>query len=152
MAQIGEHYEEWVHSPVNRKLRLFNSDFVEFFSKSPWWLVPLVWVPSILYICWLALTAAPTYVPTLSPAPAPGLLDLIFLPLGILLWTFIEYSLHRFVFHLRVPYTGLASKILLPFHFTIHGQHHKVSTCREYAIQYNTIHDKEPLPLLAYTI
>ena len=131
VASIGEHYDEWVHSPVNRKLKLFNSDLLEFLSKSPWWLVPLVWIPFVIYTCWLSLTAAPTYVPTLSPAPVPGRLDLIFLPLGLLLWTFIEYSLHRFVFHLRVPHTGLASKILLPLHFTMHGLHHKVSTCRE---------------------
>ncbi len=129
MVKVGKHYNEWVHSPVNKKLRLFESDFIEAISKSPWWLVPLVWIPTILYLCWISMTAAPTYIPTLATAPPPGLKDLVFLPLmGILLWTFIEYSLHRFVFHLEVPRTGFASKLLIPFHFAIHGLHHKVSS------------------------
>ncbi len=126
MIKVGKHYEEWVHSPVNRKLRLFESNFIEMCSKSPWWLIPLVWIPTIFYECWLALTGAPTYIPTLASAPAPGSRDLVFLPLGILLWTFIEYSLHRFVFHIEVPLTGFASKFFIPFHFLIHGLHHKV--------------------------
>ena len=128
MANIGEHYDEWVHSPVNKKLRLFGPEVLEVLTKSPWWLIPLVWIPSIFYIVYLSMIGAETYIPTLSPAPPAGPLAVAaILPLGVLAWTFIEYTLHRFVFHLRVPHTGFLSKILIPFHFAIHGQHHKVS-------------------------
>ena len=53
---------------------------------------------------------------------------------GIIWWTFIEYTLHRFVFHLE-PFDDTNSKILakfidnryyITFHFLLHGQHHKV--------------------------
>ena len=124
IPKIGKHYGDWVHSPVNRKLRLFESDVLESLSKSPWWLVPLFWIPVIIYVCYLALTGAPTYIVTLSSAPPVSYVRLVcLLPAGILLWTLIEYSLHRFVFHLE-PQPG--AKFLTMFHFAIHGQHHKV--------------------------
>lgn len=42
---------------------------------------------------------------------------------GIGLWTFLEYSLHRWVFHVNVEN---GNKYLITFHFLIHGLHHKV--------------------------
>lgn len=43
---------------------------------------------------------------------------------GILFWTFLEYVLHRFLFHMEVkPNTH---PWLCTLHFTIHGLHHKV--------------------------
>jgi 4-hydroxysphinganine ceramide fatty acyl 2-hydroxylase len=41
---------------------------------------------------------------------------------GALSWTFIEYLLHRFVFHMTVD---TASAWSISFHFFLHGQHHK---------------------------
>lgn len=43
---------------------------------------------------------------------------------GVLFWTFLEYSLHRFVFHMQIKPT--AKPWLCTFHFLIHGLHHKV--------------------------
>ena len=86
-------------------------------------MVPIVWIPMILYMSWLACTQRQ---PSLLPGPA--ITDPIKLPLftvlfsfGLFAWTLIEYSLHRFVFHM-VPRHPLA----ISFHFMIHGQHHKV--------------------------
>lgn len=42
---------------------------------------------------------------------------------GLLLWTVLEYTLHRFVFH--VDTTG-AGRLLCTLHFVLHGLHHKV--------------------------
>lgn len=42
---------------------------------------------------------------------------------GILLWTLLEYSLHRWVFHLE---PSGRSQAMIYFHFAIHGLHHKV--------------------------
>lgn len=44
---------------------------------------------------------------------------------GILVWTLIEYVLHRFVFHMDTRNIGSFAKI---FHFLLHGLHHKVPT------------------------
>ena len=33
--------------------RMFESDFVDFFSRTPWWTVPLIWVPvSLGLLAW----------------------------------------------------------------------------------------------------
>lgn len=45
MTGLKERYFEWVHQPVDQPIRLFHSDFLEFFSKCPWWLVPITWIP-----------------------------------------------------------------------------------------------------------
>ena len=125
VGKLGSKYVEWVHSPVKYDLRLFESDIMEFFSKSPWWIVPLVWIPIIFYICYLAMTGLPSWVTLLESAPPLSLFKvLIILPFGILLWTFLEYCLHRFVFHLEPPPT---SSSWITFHFLMHGQHHKVN-------------------------
>ena len=125
VGYLGSSYVEWVHSPVSRDLRFFESDLLESLTKSPWWLVPLVWIPTIIYICYLALAGVPSWLILLGPAPPLSWLRLFtILPFGILLWTFIEYCLHRFVFHLEPPPT---SRSWITFHFLIHGQHHKAS-------------------------
>ena len=42
--------------------------------------------------------------------------------LGVLVWTFLEYGLHRFLFHM--PVNG-GSPFLVQTHWVLHGQHHK---------------------------
>ena len=39
---------------------------------------------------------------------------------GVLTWQLIEYSLHRFLFHMEAR-----SPAFIVFHFTMHGAHHK---------------------------
>ena len=36
VGHLGEKYDEWVHQPVSRPIRLFHSDFVEALSKAVW--------------------------------------------------------------------------------------------------------------------
>ena len=60
---------------------------------------------------------------------------------GIVMWSFLEYSLHRWVFHLQPPAT---SSVLITFHFLMHGLHHKVQdlsyiTSRSVTILYEVI-------------
>lgn len=42
---------------------------------------------------------------------------------GLILWSFMEYILHRYLFHMN---TENVSDFWKVFHFTIHGLHHKV--------------------------
>lgn len=44
--------------------------------------------------------------------------------LGMLLWSLMEYLIHRFLFHMKPPSD---SHYLIMLHFVLHGQHHKVS-------------------------
>ena len=50
VGSLGPKYNKWVLSPVDRKLRLFQYDFMELMTITPWYLVPLVWVPVSLYL------------------------------------------------------------------------------------------------------
>lgn len=50
IPSLGENYYQWVHEPVDTTLRLFHYDFVETFSKCPWYMVPIVWVPVTIFM------------------------------------------------------------------------------------------------------
>jgi sterol desaturase/sphingolipid hydroxylase (fatty acid hydroxylase superfamily) len=97
--------------PANRKkesLRVFKNDFVENWLATSHPALPIVWFGGI--IAYGAVSSALT--------PLPGI-PLFFL--GILLWTLLEYTLHRFAFHAR-PGASVAAKLNL---FMIHGYHHE---------------------------
>ena len=36
VGHMGAKYHDWVDDPVDRPLRLFKNNFVEFFSNTPW--------------------------------------------------------------------------------------------------------------------
>lgn len=115
VGRLKENYSEWVfvHSPV-KKFRMFESDFVEFFSETKWWVIPLVWFPVLTWLCYSALSS------TNDPI-SPNSFAICF-SFGLLLWTFTEYFLHRFLFHAPISKT---STFLITAHFILHGQHHK---------------------------
>jgi len=121
VGDLKERYTEWIMTPTDRPLRLFHSDFCEYFSNNKWYIVPIFWIP---IVCFFASKCV-------SGGFSPFETALLFL-FGIGLWTLTEYVLHRFVFHL-IPYeqSGLLSlltdnKFWITFHFIMHGQHHKV--------------------------
>nr|XP_039248707.1 fatty acid 2-hydroxylase-like [Styela clava] len=127
VGHLGEKYHDWVDSPVDKSLRLFKSDFVEYFSSTSWYVIPIVWIPVILL---LLLTTYWNYTEILF---FPNVQSLTFscsihvLPFayigGIFMWTFLEYALHRWLFHASPP---VSSYWLITLHFLLHGQHHKV--------------------------
>lgn len=109
-------YLVWAHTPHHyaeapKSARLFRSDAVEAFSKTVWWVVPLVWLP----VC----TAL--WVPYLTSPKASLGEAAVLLGAGIFIWTFIEYSLHRFVFHLDSALPDHPAARTL--HFLLHGVH-----------------------------
>src|ERR1700746_2565426 len=96
-------------SNKNETVRMFESNFVEFFSRvHP--VTPLVlYLPVVGYMLYVSLGRQ-----NLSILRLAGL----FL-LGILLWTLLEYLIHRYVFHYE-PKTRLGKRL----HYIIHGVHH----------------------------
>ena len=122
---MGEYYKDWINSPVHRHVRLFHSDLMELFSICPWWLIPLCWIPISFYMTWLATTNTPCIIiPWIStPYPLSWVGAISLLSIGFVLWTLLEYLLHRFIFHMEPRYS---SGLSLQFHFLMHGQHHKV--------------------------
>lgn len=97
------------HSDV--PIRLFKSDFLEFFTHITPLAVAIIWTPAILYFL---VRSIMDLVPGQSWVHIPaGFM------LGLLLWTLAEYILHRFVFHFDPKSERLAN-----FWFMFHGIHH----------------------------
>ena len=96
-------------SNKNETVRMFESNFMEFFSH----VHPVT--PIVLYgpvIClMLYLSFAQKHLSVLAV--------LVFFVVGVLTWTLLEYVIHRYVFHYE-PKTRLG-KLL---HFIMHGVHH----------------------------
>jgi len=88
---------------------MFQSDFVDFFSRIPWWVVPVLYVPTTIAFVALSVRAGVS-------------LGIVALELGVgwLTWTLLEYWLHRTVFH-WVPNAWWGER----FHFFLHGVHHQ---------------------------
>jgi len=103
-------YQEWVHNyPPVYSIRLFQSQFCEFFSRYPWWYILPLWLPIVSYNF-------------ISSALLPGANFsniLTSFACGLLFWTAIEYFAHRFLFHMDT-----SSKWGNFYHFMAHGIHH----------------------------
>src|SRR5437773_9099057 len=96
-------------SKKNETVRMFESDFVEFFSRvHP--ATPLVlYMPVVSYMLYVSLSQRKLSILAVAA---------LFL-LGVLLWTLIEYLIHRYIFHYE-PKTHLGKRL----HYIIHGVHH----------------------------
>ncbi|NXC41250.1 FA2H hydroxylase, partial [Penelope pileata] len=129
VGYLGEKYDEWVHQPVDRPIRLFHSDVLEALSKTAWYVVFLVWTPVVLYLSWVSYTALAqgntrlfsSFTTEYSIPVHKYYFPFIFL-LGMFLWSLLEYLIHRFVFHMKPP---ASNYYLITLHFLLHGQHHK---------------------------
>jgi sterol desaturase/sphingolipid hydroxylase (fatty acid hydroxylase superfamily) len=96
-------------SNKNETVRMFESDFVEFFSRVHPATPLILYLPVISYMLYVSLWQRQLSI------WAVGALFL----LGILLWTLLEYLIHRYVFHYE-PKTRLGQRL----HYIIHGVHH----------------------------
>lgn len=107
-----EFYLDQVHRPRHYgkgSAPLFGN-FLEPLSLTPWWVVPIIWLPVNFCIF---------YVGFVNQSKIIALSFWIF---GLFLWTLIEYSMHRFLFHL--DYYLPDHPVALTLHFTLHGVHH----------------------------
>lgn len=87
--------------------RMFDSDLIEFFSKVHPIVPALLFVPVVAFFAW---TGWPETTPGRFAAALGG---------GVFFWTFLEYSLHRYLFH--VPDRGPITHWI---NYTFHGVHH----------------------------
>ncbi|KAK0706661.1 inositolphosphorylceramide-B C-26 hydroxylase [Lasiosphaeria miniovina] len=109
-----EFYLDQVHRPRHYKggqsAPIFGN-FLEPLSMTPWWVVPLVWLPPVSYGLYLA---------------SEGFNNLYeeagWFLFGLSVWTLVEYVLHRFLFHL--DYYLPDNRVGITLHFLLHGVHH----------------------------
>jgi len=87
-----EFYLDQVHRPRHYKggesAPLFGN-ILEPLSKTPWWLIPVAWLPPVGYGLYLARQGLNS-----------SLEETGYFLFGLGLWTLIEYGLHRCLFHL----------------------------------------------------
>ncbi len=96
-------------SKKNETVRMFESDLMEFFSRVHPATPLLLYMPVVGYMLYLSL-----WQQKLSNLAVAGLFVL-----GILLWTLLEYLIHRYIFHYE-PKSSLGKRL----HYIIHGVHH----------------------------
>jgi len=88
--------------------RMFKSDFLDFFSRTPWWTVPLIWGPVSAYFVYTGFMNGVSALALLGQFVA-----------GFVIWTLTEYWLHRTAFH-WIPKASWGER----YHFLVHGVHH----------------------------
>jgi sterol desaturase/sphingolipid hydroxylase (fatty acid hydroxylase superfamily) len=109
------------HTPIDHSdvpIRLFKSDFLEFFTHISPIVVVVIWVP--VAVIFMAIEVLSGNYTTYGIAYL-----LIGFIAGLLIWSFSEYTLHRFLFHYE-PKSERAKQIF----FLFHGVHHAQPQCK----------------------
>jgi sterol desaturase/sphingolipid hydroxylase (fatty acid hydroxylase superfamily) len=96
-------------SNKDETVRMFESDFMEVFSRVHFSVPLYIYLPVVFYFMYRAIF--------LYELSAVSIISLIIL--GIAVWTLTEYTLHRFVFHFHFK-SEFGAKI----HFIFPGVHH----------------------------
>lgn len=107
-----EFYLEQIHKPrhYGKGSAPIFGNFLEPISKTPWFVIPMIWIPADCYALYCALQGS--HVLTVAALYM----------LGLFIWTLLEYLLHRFLFH--VEYYLPDHPIAFTVHFLLHGVHH----------------------------
>ena len=96
-------------SNKDETVRMFKSDFMEALSKVHFTIPLFIYLPVVAFFLYLSIRIYSfSFITILS-----------LMILGIFVWTFTEYTLHRFIFHF-VPDSNWGRRM----HFIFHGVHH----------------------------
>ena len=99
-------------------IRLFKSDFLEFFTHVTPIAILIIWIPVGIYFLYSEIVT--------GYAQQNGWLYFpVAMIIGAFLWTFAEYMLHRFLFHFE-PKDEKLQRIF----FLFHGVHHAQPQCK----------------------
>ncbi|WP_432713174.1 sterol desaturase family protein [Pedobacter sp.] len=90
-------------------IRMFKSSFLESLSKVNYYVPLIVYTPVILYLAWQTL-----FIMEMSALSFVG-----YIISGLFVWSFVEYILHKHIFHFHPK-----SEWLKRIHFIFHGVHH----------------------------
>lgn len=89
--------------------RMFESDFLDLFSRTHWAIVPILYVPASLFCFYRAVAVE----------DVTWWIAALLMVAGVVAWTLTEYWLHRTFFH-WIPETKWGPRM----HFFVHGVHH----------------------------
>lgn len=103
-------HPEIVHDEAS--IRLFKSDFLEFFTHISPVTVIVIWLPVAIYFTLRTIFELQGKSGWFIPAA---------IIIGLFLWTLSEYLLHRFLFHFK-PHTPRQERLSFLFHGVHHAQ------------------------------
>jgi sterol desaturase/sphingolipid hydroxylase (fatty acid hydroxylase superfamily) len=109
------------HPPIDHSaepIRLFKSDFLEFFTHIHPAVVIIIWLP------YAGFMLIPEMIKGISRGTSLWYVLAAFL-IGVFIWTLSEYLLHRFVFHFKAR-AAYQERIIYLFH----GIHHHQPQCK----------------------
>ncbi|KAG6333019.1 hypothetical protein ID866_6072 [Astraeus odoratus] len=130
------YYLKQVHQPRHLKhsARLFGPNILELCTRTVWYVVPLIWLPIAINLFARSMLQFSGPIPHFWNDPLYPFYNVSSLTmnalsktlpcffLGNLIWTLLEYGMHRFLFHID---DLLPDKpIFLTLHFLLHGIHH----------------------------
>eukprot|EP01100_Stratorugosa_tubuloviscum_P010465 TRINITY_DN449_c0_g1_i1.p1 TRINITY_DN449_c0_g1~~TRINITY_DN449_c0_g1_i1.p1 ORF type:complete len:348 (-),score=128.34 TRINITY_DN449_c0_g1_i1:98-1141(-) len=111
ISKLGNKYLDWINEPIPHSIALFGPAWMEIFTRTKWWVVPLIWLPVIFFlVCNCALTFG------------LNLITLGWFITGLFGWITFEYFFHRCIYH-WVPPPYFLTNVL---HFLLHGCHHLI--------------------------
>lgn len=122
-------------SNKDETVRMFESDFMEMFSRVHFSVPLFIYLPVIGYFLYRAISVYELSAGTI----------LSLLILGLAVWTLTEYTLHRFIFHYQFK-SEFGAKI----HFIFHGVHHDYPNDSKRLVMPPSV--SVPLALLFYYI
>ena len=105
--------DQYVINHSKEPIRVFKSDFLEFFTHVHPITIIVIWVPYSIYMFTSGYAVS-------GPRSGLAALPLSFL-VGFLVWTFVEYNIHRFFFHFH-PRAAWQERIVFLFHGVHHAQ------------------------------
>ncbi|KIL63508.1 hypothetical protein M378DRAFT_664020 [Amanita muscaria Koide BX008] len=130
------YYLKQVHQPrhLPEPARLFGPDILEICTRTVWYVVPIFWGPITANLFLRSAFQFTGPLPPFISDPSLPLHSLSAIPtdswvktmlcffLGNFMWTLLEYTLHRLLFHID---DLLPDKpVFLTLHFLMHGIHH----------------------------
>ena len=136
-------YLQQVHRPRHYKggesAPLFGN-YLEPLSKTPWYVVPTLWLPCVAY----GTILAGQYLNPLALVA--------YWIFGLCVWTLVEYGMHRCLFH--VDHYLPDNRAFITLHFLLHGIHHYLPMDRLRLVMPPTLFIVLALPFwkLAHTV
>ncbi len=96
-------------SNKDETVRMFQSDFMEIFSRVHFSVPLFIYLPIVFYFLYRSVSIYEQHAVTI----------LTLAILGVAVWSLTEYTLHRFIFHFEFK-SDFGARI----HFIFHGVHH----------------------------
>jgi dihydroceramide fatty acyl 2-hydroxylase len=90
---------------MTASLTLDTSILEQSLTRTVWWAIPSIWLPVVCY-CVLKSAKMGHALPEIA----------LMVVGGVFVWTLLEYTLHRFLFHIKTKSYWLVLSLLAPMH------------------------------------